>query len=274
MSPRRVLAGTLVAIPVLVALAGPVLADRAPRTRQAPFGPSVWSPFGTDRLGRDVLAAALSGGRTFLLVAVSTVLLAYLVGFLIGVAAAATDRTWLDELLMRPIDVLLCLPSLLIIMVAAIRTRGSEIAIAAAVALALVAPTARFVRMAARSVVHGPVMDALRMQGESRAYRYGRYAAREMARPVAADLALRFTVAVYFLASANFLGLGFDTTSTDWAVSVAANKDALTTAPWAVALPAGLIVALIVGINLLCDDLLADPRTLAVRAAVRTGKSA
>ncbi|MBF6248922.1 ABC transporter permease, partial [Nocardia elegans] len=51
-------------------------------------------------------------------------------------------------------------------------------------------------------------------------------------------------------------------------------KDALTTAPWAVALPAGLIVALIVGINLLCDDLLADPRTLAVRAAVRTGKSA
>ncbi|WP_280486739.1 hypothetical protein [Nocardia farcinica] len=40
------------------------------------------------------------------------------------------------------------------------------------------------------------------------------------------------------------------------------------------ALPAGLIVALIVGINLLCDDLLADPRTLAVRAAVRTGKPA
>ncbi|WP_024801392.1 ABC transporter permease [Nocardia sp. BMG51109] len=267
MTRRRWIYLTLVAVPLLFAVAGPFVAGSAPAQRQAPFESSQWSPFGTDRLGRDVLAAALTGGRTFLLVAALTVLGAYVVGFLIGVAAAAAPRAWLDELLMRPIDVLLCLPSLLIIMVAALRTRGSAVAIACAVGIALVAPIARFVRMAARSVVHGPVMDALRMQGESRAYRYGNYAAREMIRPIAADLGVRFTTAVYFLASANFLGLGFDTTSTDWAVSVAANKDALTIAPWSVALPAGLIVLLVVGINLLCDDLLADPRTIATRTA-------
>ncbi|WP_280269959.1 ABC transporter permease [Nocardia wallacei] len=267
MSPRRWLCSALIAVPLMFAFAGPLLARSAPEGRQAPFGPSQWSPFGTDRLGRDVLAAALTGGRTFLVVAALTVLGAYVVGFLIGVAAAAAPRPWLDELLMRPIDVLLCLPSLLIIMVAALRTRGSAVAIACAIGIALIAPIARFVRMAARGVVHGPVMDALRMQGESRGYRYGNYAVRRMIRPIAADLGVRFTAAVYFLASANFLGLGFDTTSTDWAVSVAANKDALTIAPWSVALPAGLIVLLVVGINLLCDDLLADPRTVAARAA-------
>lgn len=272
MTPRRAIYLSCVLVPLLVAFVGPVFARWAPRHRQAPFGPSQWSPFGTDRLGRDVLAAALTGGRTFLLVAAVTVLVTYLVGSMIGLAAAATPRAWVDELLMRPMDVLLCLPSLLIIMVAALRTRGSALAIACAIGFALLAPITRFVRMAARDTVRGPVMDALRMQGESRAFRYGDYAVGTLARPIAADLALRFTAAVYFLASANFLGLGFDTTSTDWAVSVAANKDALTIAPWSVALPAGLIVLLIVGINLLCDDLLADPRTLSARRMAGTDR--
>ena len=90
--------------------------------------------------------------------------------------------------------------------------------------------------------------------------------------PIAADLGVRFTAAVYFLASANFLGLGFDTTSTDWAVSVAANKDALLIAPWAVALPGALIVLLVVGTNLLVDDLLADPRAAAAADLRRVGR--
>ncbi|WP_067669122.1 ABC transporter permease [Nocardia miyunensis] len=269
MSARRWFALALVAVPLVIAVAGPAFAESAPGERQTPFGPSSWSPFGTDRLGRDVLATALIGGHTFLLVAAITVIGSYTVGFVLGVAAAAAPRAWLDELLMRPMDVLLCLPSLLIIMVAALRTRGSAVAIAIAIGIALVAPIARFVRMAARPVVHGPVMDALRTQGESRRYRYANYAAREMIRPIAADLGVRFTAAVYFLASANFLGLGFDTTSADWAVSVAANKDALTIAPWSIALPAGLIVLLMVGVNLLCDDLLADPRSVAVRDSRR-----
>ncbi|MBB4684115.1 ABC transporter permease [Amycolatopsis jiangsuensis] len=269
---KRALRVILVAVPVLFAFVGPFLADLAPAGRQAPFGPSTWSPFGTDRLGRDVLAAALDGGRPLLLVTVTTVLCAYVVGFGLGMLAAATERPWLEDLLMRPLDVLLCLPSLLIIIVAAVRTNGSAVAIAAAVGLALVAPIARFVRMAARAVVQGPVMDALRMQGESRWHRYGRYALRELSRPVAADLGVRIAAAIYFLSSANFLGLGFDPASPDWAVSVAANKDGLATAPWSVFLPASLIVLLVLGINLLWDDLLADPRTLAVRDEMRAAR--
>jgi peptide/nickel transport system permease protein len=264
---------TLVAVPLLVAVAGPALERLAPAGRQAPFGPSTWSPFGTDRLGRDVLAAAMDGGYTLVLVTVVTVLGAYSVGFVAGMAAAAAPRSWLEDLIMRPIDVLLCLPSLLIIMVAALRSHGSTVAIAFAVGLALLAPIARFVRMAARGVVQGPVMEALRMQGEGRFVRYGRYAAREIARPIAADLGVRIAAAIYFLASANFLGLGFDTTSPDWAVSVAANKDGLEIAPWSVFLPGGLIVMLVVGINLLWDDILADPRMIAAKDAVRAARN-
>lgn len=264
---------TLVAIPVLFALVGPYLAQLGPQKKQVPFGPSTWSPFGTDRLGRDVLVAALDGGQTLIITTVLTVLCAYAVGFLVGMAAAATPKSWLEDLIMRPIDVLLCMPSLLIIIVAALHSNGSTVAIACAVGIGLLAPITRFVRMAARGVVQGSVMDALRMQGETRFHRYGRYASREIARPITADLGVRITATVYFLSSANFLGIGFDTTSTDWAVSVSANKEALMIAPWSVLLPATLIVLLVVGTNLLWDDLLADPRMLAAKDAVRAARN-
>ncbi|NLU84844.1 ABC transporter permease subunit [Rhodococcus sp. HNM0569] len=252
----------LVAIPLVVALCGPWLASSAPSTSQPPFGPSTWSPFGTDRLGRDVLAAALEGGRPLVVTTVVTVLVAYLVGAIAGLAAAATTRHWVEDLVMRPLDVVLCLPSLLVVLVVALRTDGSRVAIAVAVGATLVPPIARFVRMAARGVVQSPAMETLRLQGVGATRRYAGHARRRLARPVAADVGVRLVAALYVLASANFLGIGFDTTSTDWAVSVAANKDGLFVAPWSVALPAGLVVSLVLGVNLLLDEQLSMRRRL------------
>lgn len=265
---RIAVAAVLIAIPVIMALFGPFLAGLGPTRSQLPFGPSTWSPFGTDRLGRDVLVAALTGGRSLVLVTSITVVLTYAVGFVLGITAAAARHPVVEELIMRPLDVLLCLPSLLIIIVAALHGRGSTTAVACAVGIAMVAPITRFVRMAARPVVHGPVMEALVLQGASWWTRYVRVALPGMARPVLADLGVRISAMIYILASANFLGLGFDTTSTDWAVAVAANKDGLLIAPWSVLFPAALVVSLVLGVNLLWDSLTSDPRAAAVRNAL------
>ncbi|GGF50439.1 ABC transporter permease [Marmoricola endophyticus] len=267
----RVVVGALLVVPLAVALAGPWVAHLAPDSPQAPFSSSTWSPFGTDRLGRDVLAAVLEGGRPLVVTAGLTVAAAYLVGSVVGLAAATTRHAWVDDLLMRPVDVALCFPSLLVVLVAALRSDGSGVAIAVAVGLTLVAPIARFVRMAARDVVQGPAMDALRLQGAGLLDRYARHAAGRLARPVAADLGVRLTAAIYVLASANFIGIGFDTTSPDWAVSVAANKDGLSLAPWSVALPALLIVALVLGLNLLGDAVLGGPDRLRWTRTARRG---
>src|SRR5687767_5200758 len=110
-----VAAAALVVVPLAVALIGPLIAQYAPDQPQAAFGPSTWSWFGTDRLGRDVLAAALTGGRPLITTAAVTETAAYAIGFASGMAASATRRRWVDELIMRPIDVLLCLPALLIV---------------------------------------------------------------------------------------------------------------------------------------------------------------
>ncbi|MDZ7885553.1 MAG: ATP-binding cassette domain-containing protein [Mycobacterium sp.] len=98
-----------------------------------------------------------------------------------------------------------------------------------------------------------------------------RFRAGQLARPVAADVGVRLVVAIYVMAAANFIGIGFDTTSTDWAVAVAANKNGLTIAPWSVYLPATLIISLVLGLNLCCDVLLEDPGARGYAPGVERG---
>lgn len=233
----------LLAIPVCVALFGPAIAAHL----DAPPGPpySADGLLGTDGLGRDVLTQLLRGGST-LGVAAGAVVLAYLAGGAIGLAAAS-NRV-LDEVLMRPLDVLLPMPSLLVISVVVVwRPEAVVLAVAA-----LNVPTvARLVRAAALDAASGPVVEAMWLQGESWA-RAG-YVGRSVLGPLKADAGTRVTLAVFLVASANFLGLGLSPTAPDWAVSISHNRQGLLLQPWAVLAPAAMIVAFTLGLSMLAD---------------------
>lgn len=83
-----------------------------------------------------------------------------------------------------------------------------------------------------------------------------------MLRTLAADLGVRLTGALYLVASASFLGVGVAPDAADWAVMVDRNRVGLFLQPWAVVVPALLIVALSVGLNLVFDRALrAEART-------------
>jgi len=112
---------------------------------------------------------------------------------------------------------------------------------------------ARLVRGAALAPGTRTVVEALRMQGHGWAYIHLRHLARELAAPLITDAGGRFSVVLYLLASANFLGLGLPASSPDWAVLIERNSDALFTQPAAVLAPAALLTALCVGGNLLVD---------------------
>ena len=94
----------LVLVPLLVAVFGPLI----PMDPAAglPYERRPGHPLGTDGLGRDVLELLLVGGRTALGMAVGAVAIAYLVGGAIGLVAASTRHRWVDEALIRPLDVL------------------------------------------------------------------------------------------------------------------------------------------------------------------------
>ncbi|KUH39579.1 MULTISPECIES: ABC transporter permease [Streptomyces] len=255
------LGAVLVALPLGVAVLGPLFADAPAPGLAAPYAArDVEHLLGTDALGRDVLALLLHGGRSALGMALGAVALAYLVGGLAGLLAASARRRWLDELLIRPLDVLLPLPTLLVISVVAVGWRGSPVAIALAVAAVNVPPVARLVRAAALDAASGPVAEALRLQGESWARVQFGLVARSALAPVAADIGTRVTLAVFLVGSANFLGLGLDPTAPDWAVSIARGREGLLLQPWAVLAPAAMLVLFTVGLNLFADRLLARSR--------------
>ncbi|MFU9034807.1 MULTISPECIES: ABC transporter permease subunit [Streptomyces] len=245
-------------VPLVLAVLGPVFAGD-PGTRAASFtlGDGHW--FGTDFVGRDVGRQVLLGGRPVVLTALAATALAYLVALPLGLIAALTHRRWLEETLMRPLDVVLAVPSLLLILlVASVLTPGA-VGLALLVALVNVPDAARIVRAAAAEAAARPAVEALRMQGETWWRTAVGYVGRSILRTLAADAGTRLTGVLYLVATAAFLGVGGAPDVADWAVMVDRNRTGLFVQPWAVVVPALLIVALTTGSNLLCDAALHKP---------------
>ncbi|MEU7230213.1 ABC transporter permease subunit [Streptomyces chrestomyceticus] len=256
----------IVGVPLLLALLGPLLAgEPGPRSASFTLGGGHW--LGTDFVGRDVGRQILLGGQSVVLVALAATALAYAVAVPLGLAAALTHRTWLEELLMRPLDVLLAVPSLLLILlVAAVFSPGAA-GLALLVALVNIPDAARIVRAAASEAAARPAVEALRMQGETWWRTAIGYVGRSALRTFAADAGVRLTGVLYLVATAAFLGVGVEPDAADWAVMVDRNRTGLFVQPWAVVVPALLIVALSMGGNLVVDAVLGGERRRSVAAA-------
>ncbi|MER7739689.1 ABC transporter permease [Streptomyces sp. NPDC096538] len=249
---RFLLGVTVVVVPVVLALLGPVLAG-GPGPRAASFAEGDGHLFGTDFVGRDVWYQVLHGGRPVVLTALAATALAYLVAVPLGLAGALTRRRWLEELLMRPLDVLLAVPSLLMILLVATVFSPGPVGLALLVAVVNVPDAARLVRATATEIAARPAVEALRMQGETWWRVAVGHVGRSMVRTLAADAGTRLTGVLYLVATAAFLGVGAAPDAADWAVMVDRNRTGLFVQPWAVVVPALLIVALTTGSNLLFD---------------------
>ncbi|MGX7829167.1 ABC transporter permease [Actinokineospora sp. 24-640] len=250
--------GLLILGPLALALLGPLFVPDE-QVRHGPFV-SV-GVLGTDFVGRDVWHQILAGGQTVVLVALLATVCSYAVGVPYGVVAATARSRLVDEGLMRPLDLVLAVPSLLVlILVAAISGPGLGVLIGV-VTLVNFPDVARIARAAALEIAGRQAVEAMRMQGESWWRVSIVYTGRSMARTLAADLGTRMTGALYLVASASFLGVGVAPDAADWAVMVDRNRGGLFLQPWAVVVPALLIVALSVGVNLVFDRALKRVRT-------------
>lgn len=254
-SGRFALGAALVCVPLVLALCGPLFAgEPGPRAVSFTLGGGHW--LGTDFVGRDVWRQVLFGGRPVVVVALTATALAYLVALPVGLISALTHRIWLEEVLMRPLDVLLAVPSLLMILLVASVFSPGAAGLALLVALVNIPDAARIVRAAAADVASRPAVEALRMQGESWWRIAVGHVGRSILRPLAADAGVRLTGVLYLVATAAFLGIGVAPDAADWAVMVDRNRTGLFVQPWAVVVPALLIVTLTMGCNLLFDALL------------------
>ncbi|ROO87702.1 peptide/nickel transport system permease protein [Actinocorallia herbida] len=240
----------LLTIPLFIALAGPWLASDSGAVTGTSYDPGGgW--LGTDFAGRDVWQQILLGGRTLVVVAFTATAGAYLFGALWGLTAATARSRLVDEALMRPLDLLLAVPALFLMLLLATLLPASGLTWI--VMLIHLPDVARLVRATALEAAHGPLMDALRMQGESWWRTTVRHVGGSAARVVAADAGTRLTGTLYLVAAASFLGIGVAPDAADWAVMIERNRAGTLLNPWAALAPALMIIMLSVGLNLAFD---------------------
>jgi peptide/nickel transport system permease protein len=217
-------------------------------------GPSADHFFGTDHLGRDVFSRFLAGGDTIVLVPLASVALAFVVGGGLGMLGGYL-RGRADTLITRTFDLLLTLPPLLLVLVLIAGLGTSSVVLVLTVALVFLPRMGRVVRGATQAVVTSDYVAAAQARGERTGAILVREVLPNIAAPAIADLALRITYGVIFVATLNFLGLGAQPPAPDWGLMVSDSRAYLAVQPWAALAPAFGIAALSISFNLIADAL-------------------
>ncbi len=250
-------AAAVVAAAFLVALLAPLVPGHGAtridlRSRLAP--PASAPPFGTDELGRDILARLLHGASVSLGVAGTAVFVSALFGSLLGVAAGERGG-FLDAGVGRLVDLVLAFPGLLLaVALAAVLGPSARNTVLALCAAGWV-PYARLARTEARRVATLDFVAAARAAGAPRRRILVRHILPNLASPLVVQATLHLAGAILAESALSFLGLGVPPPAPSWGAMLAAGRGHVFDAPHVVLVPALAIVTVVVAANVLGDAL-------------------
>ena len=245
------LGGTVLVL--LIAFVGPLIAGSPTHESGIPFtAPNSADIFGTDLLGRSVLSRVLHGGFRLILTAALSTLVAYAIGTSLGLLAGYR-RGLTDEITMRVLDVLLSFPPILLVLILAAGVGQGLVTIFIGTILVNVPGAARVIRSATQELVGRPYIEAAVLRGERTAAILRREILPNILGSVLADAGPRLSGTIILIAGLNYLSIGVNPPTPDWGAMIFENRSGLSLQPWAVALPALLIVLLVISINLMAD---------------------
>jgi peptide/nickel transport system permease protein len=208
------------------------------------LGPSLHHPFGTDQLGRDMYSRIVYGARHTLGATVYAVLVGFVGGGLIGLVSGYIGG-WVDSVVMRFVDVLLSVPSLLLCMTIVAALGYGTMNVALAVGIASIASFARVMRSEVLKVVQSQYVEASRGIGA----RWPRLLVQHVLPNSIASLlslaALEFGTALLAVAGLGFLGYGAPPPTPEWGLEVSDGRTFLATYPY-LAIGPGLVIAVVV----------------------------
>ena len=279
--------GVVVLLTILVAIFAPVLSPhnpveqyRAPQGEHNPLPPMSRSKegalflLGSDKFGRDILSRALYGCRTLLQLAVSSIVVAFGLGILMGGVAGYRKGSWVDELIMRIVDIMISFPSLVlaIALVGAFGigkihigpiTLSNIFKIAIVIAITGSPAFARVMRGVVLQEMAEDYVDAAKMSGGSGWQILTREIFVNTIPPMIVQLSLSMATTVLTSSSLSFLGLGLQPPRPSLGIMLNEARDYLFGGAWWYALVPGVFILLIIlGFNLLGDGLRdsLDPR--------------
>jgi peptide/nickel transport system permease protein len=280
-----IVAGSFVVLLILMAIFAPLLVKlfglQGPNTQNpqaldqfgSPAGPSGTHPFGTDDLGRDVLARVFYGARVSLEVAFISTGVAVAVGTVVGMVAGYY-RGWVDTALARLMDVFLAFPLLLLaIGLASACTLGKGClggliqpgipVLIVVIALASWPYIGRIIRGQVLSLREKEFIESARSLGASNRRIIFKEVLPNLVAPIIVYSSLVLPTNVLFEAALSYLGVGVRPPTASWGQMIAAATDIFDTAWWYMVFPGAALVLTVLAFNLVGDGLqdALNPRT-------------
>ncbi len=245
---------------VFVALFAPLLAPYGEaEIFPTPFGP--WDEthrFGTDQIGRDIFTRLIYGARNTMGIALMTTLLSFIIGGGLGLVAAI-NRSWLDQILSRSVDVLMAIPSLIFALMLLSIFGSTVTSLIVIIAVLDSTRVFRLTRAVAINVVVMDYVEAARLRGEKIGWIMRREILPNIMPPLIAEFGLRFSFVFLTIAALSFLGVGIQPPTADWGSMVRENASLIQFAQYDIKagltplLPAAAIALLTVAVNFVVD---------------------
>lgn len=261
---RRILRNPIAVAGLAIILGYIFIAAFAPHI--APFDPtaqnlsrsfapmSAQNPMGCDEFGRDILSRIIFGARTSLIIQFFSVCIALVVGVFLG-ALGGYFGGWLDEAIMRVMDVLLAFPGILLAL-AIVAMLGPDLRnLIIAIGIYSIPQFARITRGSVISVRQNDYVTAARAVGESRSSIILRYVLPNAISPIIIQTTLRMATVLLTAAGLGFLGLGVQPPEPEWGTMLSNARMYLRSAPMVAIFPGLSIMLVVLGFNFFGDGL-------------------
>ncbi|MBI3707200.1 MAG: ABC transporter permease, partial [Proteobacteria bacterium] len=242
---------------VAVALLAPLLATHDPLDQDVLArlkGPSIEHLLGTDYFGRDVYSRLLFGARISLVIGLTAIGAAMLIGSTIGLVAGYYGGR-LDVIIMQAMDVLLAFPSLILGLIVVAMLGASVENLVVAIALTAVAPFARIARAPTLAIKEREFVQACRALGFSDHRIMGLHILPNIAPEILVMGSLWLATAIRVEASLAFIGLGVKPPTPTWGGMIREGFENILDSAWLVLWPSLAILTIVFALNLIGDGL-------------------
>lgn len=216
--------------------------------------PSLEHWFGTDQLGRDIFSRVMVGARATIMLSLLATVMSMVIGAVIGTASAYLGGKT-DEAIMRTMDAVMSIPSLLFALLIVSTLGQSSFNAVLAITIAFVPGMVRIARSVSLAARQQDYISAAIARGEATHYIILREMLPNIVAPIIVEATIRVAFAIMLFATLSFLGLGAQPPEPEWGLMVSEARAYFFNAPWMMLIPGVAIALVAIGFNLLGDGL-------------------
>jgi peptide/nickel transport system permease protein len=254
---KKALAGLfLLTVFLIMAALAPLIAPFDPNAMDYEMmePPSSMHLLGTDDLGRDLFSRIIYGARVSLFIGITPVVISLLIGVILGVVAGYFGG-WIDNIIMRYIDLQWAFPNFIIAVYLVAVFGTGIINLTIAISLAFVDDFARVARGMVLTIKKEQYVTAARAMGASDYRIMRRYILPNAMAPLIVQATVSVSYAILAEATLSFLGLGVEATTPTWGLILAEGRSFISRAWWLGVFPGLAIMLTVLSINFLGDAL-------------------